>query len=508
MDPGSSDSSRLQRAWPTVLAAGVFLFYLFTLAPTILWGDDAYFQRAAFTGELRPDGSGHWLWLQAGQLFRRLPWGDVAFRVNLLSAVAGAGTILILYLAAREVGLRTTGASAAALSLAVGHTFWMHAVRAEVYTVFTVFLALTVWLWARWRRGRNRPLFVAAGLFGTSLLAHQMALLTLPAWAFLLWRRRAWLIRRECLWLGAIGALGLLPFFVVVRAQIGAVADVSLWPALRLYFTHSGIDFAPAFFDFAPGTLFRDAAMWLGLLGLQFAGLSFLLGAWGMVARVRAGGGAIWWGLLLLYATDVFFAISYRVNDRFVFFLPGYVAFALFVGAGWEAAQRFWRDRVKRARLWSVVGMALLVGVPIALYYTVPQAMTAAELNPLNIRSLPGREPNRFFLWPSKRDHWGAARYAHGALDSVEPDAVLLADHTPLEALRYAQIVEGMRPDVTLVKIEPGQDLAPVVSRQELGTPIYVASDDPQYYNLRNVPGAALAPAGPVYRLRRDAGTE
>lgn len=34
-----------------------FLFYLWTLAPGVLWGDDAYFQTAAFLGDLPADGS-------------------------------------------------------------------------------------------------------------------------------------------------------------------------------------------------------------------------------------------------------------------------------------------------------------------------------------------------------------------------------------------------------------------------------------------------------------------
>lgn len=119
------------RVWPWLLAAGVLLFCLYTVAPTVLWGDDAYFQRAAFTAELRPDGSGHRLWLQLAQLFLHVPWGDVAFRANLLSAVAAAVTVLVGFLAACELGLRTAGASVAALSLAVGHTLWMKpAVRA------------------------------------------------------------------------------------------------------------------------------------------------------------------------------------------------------------------------------------------------------------------------------------------------------------------------------------------------------------------------------------------
>jgi len=63
---------------PLLLVGSVFCFYYFTLAPTLLWGDNAYFQRSAFERILRPDAGGHWLWFQFAQLFVWLGWGDIA----------------------------------------------------------------------------------------------------------------------------------------------------------------------------------------------------------------------------------------------------------------------------------------------------------------------------------------------------------------------------------------------------------------------------------------------
>ena len=99
----------LDAALALLLGVAALVLYVGTLAPTVLWGDDAYFQRTAFTGELPPDGGGHWLWLQAAQFMVHLPWGDgatgdgaigdiaigdIAYRTNLLSAIAAAGTVL------------------------------------------------------------------------------------------------------------------------------------------------------------------------------------------------------------------------------------------------------------------------------------------------------------------------------------------------------------------------------------------------------------------------------
>jgi SAM-dependent methyltransferase len=78
------------------LPALALAFYISTLAPTVLWGDDAFFQRSAFDGTLPRDGGGHWLWFMLARAIVHILPGEVAYKVNLLSALAGTATIVIL----------------------------------------------------------------------------------------------------------------------------------------------------------------------------------------------------------------------------------------------------------------------------------------------------------------------------------------------------------------------------------------------------------------------------
>ncbi|HZD09717.1 MAG TPA: DUF2723 domain-containing protein [Candidatus Binatia bacterium] len=516
------DSKRRTRRvlWPLIVTLVPLLIYLLTLAPTVLWGDDAYFQRTACTGELRPDGGGHWLWLQAARLFVRLPWGDVAFRSNLLSAIAATGTILVLYAAARQAGLRRDAAAVAVISLAVGHTFWMHAVRAEVYSVFTFFVALHFWLWARWRPDEKqpeagffrdaRPLYGGAAVFGLTLLAHQMALLLFPAWIVFVWLQRGSLRGAQVGKATAFLIAGLVPFFLVVESQIVLVANVSMIRAVWLYFTQAGADFSSSFFDFSLAAMPRDLATWALLTLLQFCSPALVLIPWGLVDRLRSGRPKVWIPLLAFYLFDVLFAVSYRVNDRYAFLLPGYVALALFTGAGWQAARAALASRQRPSTVSVamagvlVAGSVLVLVMPIAVYYVAPRAMAALNLNPLDVRRLPGREPNAFFLWPGKGGYLGARQYGEQTLAALPPAATLFADHTPLETLRYLQAVEGIRPDVQILKIEPGENLAPLIDSLPPESPIYLADDNTDYYNLLSLPEADLIATGPVYRLKRQ----
>ena len=78
------------------------LLYLDTLAPTVLTYDSGMLQTKAYTlGIGHPTGYPTFILL--GKLFTYLPFGDVAYRVNLSSAVYAALTSLFVYLAASHL---------------------------------------------------------------------------------------------------------------------------------------------------------------------------------------------------------------------------------------------------------------------------------------------------------------------------------------------------------------------------------------------------------------------
>lgn len=485
------------------ITAVAFAFYLLTLAPTVLWGDDAYFQRIAPIGTtaLRPDGGGHWLWMVAAHRFAQLPFGTVAYRVNLLSAVAAGGTLALVYAALSQQPISRWGRILGVAALAVSHTFWMHAVRAEVYTLFTLFMAAHLLLWL-WRDAPFWPLAVSAALFGVTLLAHQMGVLLLPAFAFLLWRRR--LSGKQFGLVALLFALGLIPFFAVLQMQIGAKLDVGLWETAVRYFTTSGDDFRSAMFDLSAQSVVRDGALWIGFLGFQFFGAGLLLAAIGAYRAFRTTAVAVWGSLLIVYLTVVAFAFSYRVSDQFVFYLPSYLVVAVFIGFGQTFLEERWA--VWRKTAVRLATLTLICLLPILLYYGTATYLDRNQINPLDIRTLPGRDPYAFLLWPSKANYRGAETFARDALESLPPDSVLIAEHTPFNPLLYMQRVAQVRPDVRLIQISPGGSVAAAVERAAgangLGeTAVFVADNNPRYYNFNQLGSYQLLPYGNIYQL-------
>jgi hypothetical protein len=149
-----------ERAGDGLLGAGCFLLslglYLRTLAPSVaaLFDDSLEFPLVVHRLAIAHP-TGYPLYILLGKLFSLGPWHNVAWAVNLLSAVAGAGTVALVYLLARSLAFRHLPALVAAMALAISPVFWSQAVVAEVYTLNTVFVASLLWLARRWAR---RPL--------------------------------------------------------------------------------------------------------------------------------------------------------------------------------------------------------------------------------------------------------------------------------------------------------------------------------------------------------------
>ena len=176
----------------TVLAGAcmvvfVFALYLRTLAPTVLFYDrpllldSAVLQVQAVVLGI-PGGTGSPTWVMLTHLFTYLPVGDPAYRVNLASAVYAALAVLTLFAAGYLLSRRVSAAAVGALAFGLGVTFWSQAVIAEVYTLNTFLISLTLAVLFLWReRRRDRYLLFAAFLMGFTLTNHMTSGLLLPA---------------------------------------------------------------------------------------------------------------------------------------------------------------------------------------------------------------------------------------------------------------------------------------------------------------------------------------
>ena len=209
--------------------------YLLTLAPTIIWAHDGAdggdLITAAYTLGV-PHPPGYPTYCLLGWLFAHLPVRDVAWRLNLMSAVGAALTTLGLCAAVlewrQERWREGKDTVVVGLGVAWGMAFvpvlWSQALIAEVYAVNAAFVALVLWLALRVRRAGVSP--VALGLaWGLSLGTHLtgVALLPVVMWGLAAGRRGRAFPSAFLTWLlGTV--LGLSTYiYLPLRAGRGAV---------------------------------------------------------------------------------------------------------------------------------------------------------------------------------------------------------------------------------------------------------------------------------------------
>ena len=190
------------------IVAGLVFFvttviYLSTLAPTVAFWDCGEFITTAYTlGIPHPPGAPFYTLL--GRIFSMLPFGEIAFRVNLLSAAAGIATVVLIYLCTVRLlctwlGRENTvqqvailvGGVVASLSTAFSFSFWNNAIEAEVYGLSMCITMLAVWVALRWDdahkdHNSDRLLLFIAYLFGLGAGVHLQCLLTIPGILILL----------------------------------------------------------------------------------------------------------------------------------------------------------------------------------------------------------------------------------------------------------------------------------------------------------------------------------
>jgi hypothetical protein len=111
-----------------------------------------------------------------------IAFGTVAWRMNVMSALAMSAAAVAAYATAVELGASLPVAFLATLWFAFSQDVWAHAVRAEAQDVAVACAATAIYAFLRWMRGAGPAWFAAAfALCGLGMAAHPNALWILPA---------------------------------------------------------------------------------------------------------------------------------------------------------------------------------------------------------------------------------------------------------------------------------------------------------------------------------------
>ncbi|HYP20388.1 MAG TPA: DUF2723 domain-containing protein, partial [Chloroflexia bacterium] len=453
--------SRASALTGVLLGGGSFLLYTRTMAPS-LGGtiDSAEFQQAAYSlAVVHPTGYPLYL-LLARAWITVVPFGDPAFRVNLLSAVFAALAVGVLYFTVYHLTHSVPASAAGAIIYSVQAIPWAHAGVAEINSLTILLIGLAFLALLKWGDGAW-PLPVFALIYGLAVSHHRTALLYAPlllAFGLLAARRGTssrlnW--RDACLCMG----LFLLPFLAFIYLPLRGDTNPAYpnnWVGFWTWFTGGSalttIEgslqrpdlLVPRMRSIALGQVFWRPQGWLlALLGLP-AIVAVVLNIVGgrlaarqpeRVHQLSAAAFALYLGAFVL---GISFATLYDILDvgdylGVVVFMWCVVAgVGMFVAATYvEGLAGRWRaDPVSAA----VVQSTLLVGVSALAFFTAYRNLARTDLR-VDYRSL-----DRQTFWAGVKEE---ARH-------IPQGGVLVADWPQANEARYFRAVEGWRTDLSL----------------------------------------------------------
>ena len=214
------NDTRLNR----IIALIVFLIstivYLKTIAPTTSFWDCGEFITCSYIlGVPHPPGAP--LYILVGRIFSMIPFvKDIGMRVNVISSIASALTVMFAYLIIVRLIIMFKGKPKelydrivlygsgiiGALTFAFTDSFWFNAVEAEVYAISVCFTASVFWLILVWHEKADEPssdkyILLIAYLFGLVIGVHLLSILALPALFAVVYFRRYKKLEWKSFWI-------------------------------------------------------------------------------------------------------------------------------------------------------------------------------------------------------------------------------------------------------------------------------------------------------------------
>jgi len=495
-----------------------------TLLPDVAFWDTGEFQTVGpVLGIAHPTGYPAYTlvsWL-ASIVFT--PFGNPAYRVDLLSAFLGAGAAALVAVAVILLTRRPILGLAAGLALAVSPLGWDIGLAADPHALHlflaTLLLVLLISWQQRWRAGQPRSgrwLIAASIVFGVALGNHALTLLLAPGiGVFVLVVDPRILIRRWRLALGCmaaiVGTTVLIYLYIPLRASMNPplnYADPVTWD--RFKYLVLGEQFQGTFHklpSFQGGLTIVWNVVHANLgLGAFLAVAGAVLGAFRNPAFAVLSG--LWFLLTFV------FALGYEnaAIDRY-YLVPLMITTiwaALAVDAVWRAVAKALSGEPGPSA--DQAGTERRSGALQGASPAVVSGVVGVVLVALVLAPVPGR-----FATIDRSQDSGARAWLDATLHAVQPDAVIVSWWNYSTPLWYGRWVEGTRPDITIIDdrtiLDDGYGTAQNAIDAFIGTrPVYlirVDGDLPQYkdrYKLVPVPGIPAQPSGTVYLVEPRSG--
>lgn len=210
---------------PAVLSFFVpLVLYIITSPRTITaYGDSAsLISHAYFLDAAHPPG--YPLFVILGHIFSKIPIGDIAFRLSIMSTLTASLTSLFLYHVFIKFKLPRSWSLLSTLIISFSYSIWLYAITPEVFVINNFLAVLILYLTLKFNETKSsgkekKYLYLIAISIGLGLANHMtIVLLALPVIYFLI-IEGAFTARSNILKFIICMAVGLSPYILVVKSS-------------------------------------------------------------------------------------------------------------------------------------------------------------------------------------------------------------------------------------------------------------------------------------------------
>ncbi len=402
---------------PLFLFTAIFSLYLFTLCPTVgLIDAGEFITGAKFLNILHP--TGYPLFSLISRLFSFLPLGNLAWRMNLLSALISTFSALFFFLFLQKIHKRLLISFPVTFLYSFSLTVWSVSTEVEVYSLTALFCSLILYFISRWEE-RNSFLIIAF-LFGLALTNHMMiiSLLLASLLCGLFFYRH--LFGKFFLFGLAFFFLGIsLYYFLILRASLNPLfnwGNPRDWT--RFVWQITGKQYRVWMFSGSLSEIGRNVSRGLAILLWDMLFILLPIALFGIICAFKKSR-ELSFLFSILFLVSFFYAVNYSIPDIQPYYLPSLFALLFFLSFGLGEIVRVLRKR----------------GYVVLLLCCLPVIFNFKKAN--------------------KRDYYFAEDFAKNVFASAPKDAIILTNwwdfYAPAFYLRY---VEKHRPDLCIIDKE------------------------------------------------------
>ena len=282
------------------MALVIFGVYLYTLHPTVSpYRDSGDLIVAAHTeGIAHPPG--YPLYVLSGKIFTMaVPFGNIAYRMNVMSAFYGAAAFVLLAQAVVLLLGTSIWLRVALLFLAFAPAYWRLSQVSEMYSMNAFFAALIIYIAAvlcldpSREKQKKLILYLLGFICGIAATNHPTIILFYPVLLWLLWRQGGFEFQ-DYLRAGLFFAAGYSVYlFLPIRSSTGPISDWGHAADLNNFWRiitrsdYGGLKLHPeeSKFSWTAGAVVGHLWVYLKSLGEQFTWMGAALGLWGIYLK-------------------------------------------------------------------------------------------------------------------------------------------------------------------------------------------------------------------------------